>query len=643
MQDHTFRLSFLSLRGSARVWGCAISLLILSSVSIGFAADGFTTEPLVVTGDPAPGTEGGTFYRFGWFDINDLDEVVFSATVSNGSTNGGIFKYSNGVVQPVYLVGEPLPSGATDLSVVEPLINNRGHIVFRSPLGGEFLYTDGVLSSVVTIDMDPETEPDSVGAHSQNDLDQIVLAGGTATNGVRLFFASEGHVTPALPDEFQDVVPTFLTLNRKGQLAFEEQSLSGQFNFDHPGLHISLLSDGEVIRVASDGDLFRDLGCPEPWCAVHFAAPLENPTLNDAGDLVFSTDLDDGTTRLFRYRGIGGSLDLFRAGPAASPSDGSFSDVSLNNAGSIALAGTWVLESGIGGGEETGVLFAGKQGLTRIASEGDPAPGLPGTYFGSLITGRVDHVALNNLDTLVFAGKIAGNTEGDGLFVAQPSQDHYHYLYFPQYGSGSQGSAAWISSDVTLFNATTTAVDALVEFRDNAGNLLTTILNGEIVAGRTTAFVPPGGSVTLVGSTEGSLQAGSVVVRSVEPIGGYVLYRSSDGLAAVNPSRQISGFRAPVRSGRGFATGLALMGFDDGQTVLLDLIDEEGNTLSSADVPLAARGHVARLLDELTWDPPVDMSSFSGTIKAQGSSSFSATLILLAGGQYATLPIDSQE
>ncbi len=287
------------------------------------------------------------------------------------------------------------------------------------------------------------------------------------------------------------------------------------------------------------------------------------------------------------------------------------------------------------------MLYAGPKGLTRVAGPNDPIPGLPGAQFGSLFAGRIAQVAMNNLNEIVFAEAVQGSIEGDGLFLAQPVEEQNQYLHFPQFGAGSEGSA-WISSDITLFNATTTASNAVIEIRDDAGDWISTTLNGETVTGRTSVYLPPNGSTTLAGSAAGPLQVGSVTIRSIVPLGGYLLYHGSNGLAAVHSSQRVSGFRSPVRFGDGLSTGLALMGFDEAQTIELELIDESGQTVAAADIPLPAHGHWARLVNEVEWDPGVDLASFSGTIRARSNAECAATLILLTDSEYATLPVTEE-
>lgn len=82
-----------------------LALLLLTQFSY---PQPITLTPLVLQGQPAPGTGGGKFFAFGQVSINDAGDVVFNVGVTGGNSNGGVFLASGGKIQPI-LLGGPAP------------------------------------------------------------------------------------------------------------------------------------------------------------------------------------------------------------------------------------------------------------------------------------------------------------------------------------------------------------------------------------------------------------------------------------------------------------------------------------------------------------------------------------------------------
>ena len=221
-------------------------------------------------------------------------------------------------------------------------------------------------------------------------------------------------------------------------------------------------------------------------------------------------------------------------------------------------------------------------------------------------------------------------------------------LYFAQFANGGG-----LVSQISLLSAgSEEAVNAKLELLDDDGAPLTVILNGEMVSGATEIFlIAAGGAAVFTSDGEGPVVPGSVTVTSDGPLSGVVVFDGGAfnlGVAGVGSSAPLSGFRAPVESRSGdkvIRTGVAVMNLDADQTALqVRLLDLEGTVVGTGAVsaePLAGRGHVARFVDEFTWDEPApDLTEFRGVLEVIPSSGqVAATVLRSSFGSLASLPV----
>ena len=119
-----------------------------AAMTSGRAADGVflavagNIKVLALTGADAPGVIGGTFLEFDNPALNNLDDVVFVATVRHGrETLQVLYLWTNGRLQKLVAEGDPVPTGGVPLphnGVFDkfgvPTINNKGVIVFPATL-----------------------------------------------------------------------------------------------------------------------------------------------------------------------------------------------------------------------------------------------------------------------------------------------------------------------------------------------------------------------------------------------------------------------------------------------------------------------------------------------------------------------------
>ncbi len=211
-------------------------------------------------------------------------------------------------------------------------------------------------------------------------------------------------------------------------------------------------------------------------------------------------------------------------------------------------------------------------------------------------------------------------------------------LYFAQFGDGSDAGTS-ISSLILLFNLGAEAANASIEINDDEGLPMTVDLNGMEVVGRLDDVrIPPDGVVALSTDGTGALQTGSVIISSNREVSGVILFDGA-GVAGVGSSQRLTRFRAPMRSGKGLNTGIALMNLGNEQVIELNLRNSSGELMATGSLLMGFKAHTAKFLTEFDWDSPVDFTSFSGTVTADGSADFAATVILVTQGQFATLPV----
>ena len=221
-------------------------------------------------------------------------------------------------------------------------------------------------------------------------------------------------------------------------------------------------------------------------------------------------------------------------------------------------------------------------------------------------------------------------------------------LYFAQFANGDG-----LISQITLLSAgSEEAVNAKLELLDDDGAPLNVVLNGDMVAGETEIFpIAAGGGAVFASDGEGPVVPGSVTVTSDGPLSGVVLFDGGAiglGVAGVGSSELLSTFRAPVESRSGDAvvrTGVAVMNLGAEQTALrVRLLDLEGTVVGMGTMsaePLAGRGHVARFVDEFSWDEPApELTDFKGVLEVIPSNGqVAATVLRSSPGNLASLPV----
>jgi len=204
-------------------------------------------------------------------------------------------------------------------------------------------------------------------------------------------------------------------------------------------------------------------------------------------------------------------------------------------------------------------------------------------------------------------------------------------LYFAQFANGSQGGTS-ISSEITLIPLVAGSTAAVtVEIDDDAGN--------SISPESINLIIPANGSATVKTDRQGPIQTGSVKVNSDVKLSGVIVFSGSLGISGVPDSKRLKKFVVPVSTSPGTSTGIAVVGLGPSQTIQLDLRRRNGSPVAKASFSLGPKQHIAKFVDQFTWDHTVDFSDFSGHLVVTGSSDLVATALLITPEGSAAVPI----
>ena len=301
-----------------------------------------------------------------------------------------------------------------------------------------------------------------------------------------------------------------------------------------------------------------------------------------------------------------------------------------------------------------GALLASSAAPDRVSIAVVSASSLnPGSGTVVLIPLEVSSQAVVDTQTLLTLSNVSGS-DPLGLTVALQVQEgtltisgaengQLHKLYFAHYGNGSESGLSILSKIVLVNLDASAAANATIAFNDDAGEPMTVLVDGMVVVGEKNVLIPGNGAVTLATDGQGVVQTGSVIVSSDVELSGTVVFGGSLGLAGVGSSEPLKKFVSPIETAPDRSIGVAMMGLAQDQALELELRDQQGNFVARASVFLAARTHIAKLVDEFAWDSPPDFANFSGTLTATGTADLAATVILVTSDELATLPVTPLE
>ena len=332
---------------------------------------------VALAGEPAPGTDGGAFDSFAKPSIDAAGNVYFRAVISGGSVSTGIFRVDPaGVATVVVLPGQAAPDtgGGTYASVGSPRVNAQGDMIFSASIAGGSadraimtVHADG--THVITL-LDGLDSPLggsyalSGGARAaiSNDREaamHAMVSGGAASEGIFRSFPpgvasaliAQGDVLPGTNGgtlTFLQTGPFFgpLHINTSSQVLFGGMWQGGASRPFQEGLFLANpLGPAEaVVRL---GDL-----APGTGGGVH--GLLLGSALNDRGEVVFASSV--GASRFaLTLRDAQGAHSVFALTGSSAPGGtyGVFLNPEMNDSGDAVFFAT--VETGPG--EGTGGLY----------------------------------------------------------------------------------------------------------------------------------------------------------------------------------------------------------------------------------------------------------------------------------------------
>jgi hypothetical protein len=236
------------------------------SVAAGIFVDyGATEAAFALAGDTAPGTSGGSYSVFDVPSQNDTGSVAFAAEVTSGTVASGVFRDSGASDAAVALVGDSAPGtgGGTYSFLGYPVVNDLDYVVFLANVTG------GTASGGVFLDTGGPDEA-------------VAVEGGTAPDTGGGTYAS---------------VTSWADLDDSGRVAFSAllaggSAGAGVFLYDSASEQTSAVALAGQTAPDAGGATFSEFG---------FVA------LNDAGQLAMQATLSDG------------KAGIFLASPAAPP------------------------------------------------------------------------------------------------------------------------------------------------------------------------------------------------------------------------------------------------------------------------------------------------------------------------------------
>ncbi len=178
-------------------------------------------------------TTGLTSYAPG---LNNAGQVAFAATLTGGTSTGGVFAGAPGSVEAVALQGSAAPAGGTFNSFRPPVLNAAEQVAFPASLTGGSS-TNGIF------------------AGAPGSLRTIALQGAATPEGVGNFNALATTLTP---DGLGNIpaVATSVTINASGYVAFTSSLSGGLVNSTNDyGLYVGSGAPGSLIKIVREGDV----------------------------------------------------------------------------------------------------------------------------------------------------------------------------------------------------------------------------------------------------------------------------------------------------------------------------------------------------------------------------------------------------
>lgn len=388
------------------------------------------TETLAITGQSAAGAgTGGAFSSFTTPVLNDAGQTAYSATITGGTSTGGVYRNSSGgKPTPIALQGQGAKgAGAGTFSGFSSLVlNEAGQTAFRAQITGgtstSGIYRSSSSNALTAIALEGQSATGagaatffSFGAPVMNDAGQVAFAASNVTAGritSAVYRSSSGSALTAVavdgqaaPGAGTGVFSNVETpvLNEAGQTAFLSGVAGGGTNIQ--AIYRSS-SASALTAIALEGQ-------SAPGSGSGTFSFLTDPVLNDSGQTAFRAEIN-GTSTAALYRSSGGSAlttIAIQGQGATGTGAGTFSSFGspvLNQPGQIAFLAS------INGGTSTSGIFRSSTGsvLTAIALQGQSAAGAAAGTFS-----QFSSPLMNDAGLTAFRASITGGTSTEGLYL----------------------------------------------------------------------------------------------------------------------------------------------------------------------------------------------------------------------------------
>ncbi|PYP91854.1 MAG: hypothetical protein DMG65_06005 [Candidatus Angelobacter sp. Gp1-AA117] len=377
-------------------------LAALFAAQTGFAQPAYKFKKVFETGDAAPVPQ-----QLGSVLESNFDDDGRVALIADG----GLILKSGDHIIPVAGPGDSAPGGGTFLSLTTPSLGPQGQILFTALVGFSdgtvasraFLYSNGRISQLLPKGMVADTGELVFPSSATFARNGEMLIADSTPQVFAIYLLSNNTLTRVIGPgdevtEFGDVIAVILgaTLNSSRQVVITAETFgASQAMF--------LWSAGTVTKIIDTSTFMADGVRP---------SLLENPSINDFGQVVFSV-ISDSSADSGIYTFSNGQLSLlvpkFTALPDGSGLETAFT-TSVNNAGQIAFSALTTAAT-----NNNGVfLFANGQ-ITNVAVGGQAAPD-GGIFRQGVEAGG----AINSSGQVLFTG--AGSQHGIALYLSSANQ-----------------------------------------------------------------------------------------------------------------------------------------------------------------------------------------------------------------------------
>lgn len=419
--------------------------------SVAFTAGGFVAGDAIILvnqdqflkvvsrGDPVPGTEGGTFDRFGGLALNDHDQIVFGAGVQSGGLfpSSGVFLYSSGIIKRVVGFGDPAPgSGGGFFSSIEvSALNGKGVVLLRGLVAsrgtpsflqtGLFLFEGDQLRKVVSHDDLAPNFP-----NAQIDIEPVSLD----DEGKVVFFSPAYGIFQWVAGVLTRLAP----YDRSAQAVNAQGDMIVQSSPNPTGSTVSFrLASGLSVPIAKDKEPAPLGGTFALTFLSHGTFNINDseqafpvsPVLNAYGKTVFEAPMKGGPSdgALFSFTLNRGVRKVVASGdpvPGTNATQLNFFTLNTCCVPSLFNISYWL--NGLGMTAmmvpNTGVfLSSATETFYKIALTGESAPGAPGELFSSFLNNSVpmyQGLRFNDAGQIAFKASLAGGPYTLGIFLA---------------------------------------------------------------------------------------------------------------------------------------------------------------------------------------------------------------------------------